>query len=543
MKITSIRRTILATIAGLLGACPGLAAALCSGLVVVAVLVGACVFLVQMKVQEVEAGHDKVLEQMQALQGGVGNLLTELNTAYRADCAPDNLNLLRGLLFEHPHARDIGILDKKRHLLCNTSLGWLSSPIPPGNGEVNGPIGRYIFHAPVPLASGVARALAVERGRFQVVMDESLVHDAFRLYADRVWVGQGEPHQRVYESRRGKGMDAMPMQDTLPLRIDWANLNVIVTSGVPGVIPVAMQSVLRPSDLYRNAGILPICVLGMCLLLGALTHKQVARYCQYLQSMDHRIRYLCTPANIVCHYQPILELATGRVVGCEVLTRLRDGDKLVYPDQFIPALARSHLTWAFDAAASNCALTELAGILPAHSDFSVAINFFPHNLKRDSIHAHLQAALARSKRTNIQIDLEVTEHDFRPEILPELHALKNDGYAISIDDFGTGYSNLGMVKRVAPDYLKIDRSFVAEMGDTTLRASLVPEIVAIANAVGSKVVAEGIESSAQVLRLKALGVQFGQGYYFAKPMPLQHLERYLQIPQEQTARLVLAACA
>jgi sensor c-di-GMP phosphodiesterase-like protein len=223
-------------------------------------------------------------------------------------------------------------------------------------------------------------------------------------------------------------------------------------------------------------------------------------------------------------------------MGCEVLARLRDADRLVYPDHFIPALIADNRTWAFDAAVSTRALQELGGALPARGSFKVALNFFPQNLRRDTVEPHLRASLEALGRRDLQIELEVTEYNFSPEIVPELQRLKEDGYYIAIDDFGTGYSNLGMVKRVAPDFLKIDKSFVFEMEDASLRSSLIPEIIAIAKAVNSQVIAEGIENATQAAQLRALGVPYGQGYYFAKPMPLQAFLDYLQACDNDSSR-------
>ena len=215
------------------------------------------------------------------------------------------------------------------------------------------------------------------------------------------------------------------------------------------------------------------------------------------------------------------------MIGCEVLARLQDGQSLLYPDQFIPALTQQHLGWRFDAAVSRHALLELGAALPPQTHFSVALNFFPQNLRRDLILPHLTAALYDSGRSDLRIELEVTEYDFSSALVPELARLKADGFAISIDDFGTGYSNLGIVKRVAPDYLKIDKSFVFEMADATIRSTLIPEIIAIAKAIGSEVIAEGIETEEQARQLREMGARYGQGYHFAKPMKLDDFLRYL----------------
>ncbi|MEO5796647.1 MAG: EAL domain-containing protein [Rhodoferax sp.] len=489
----------------------------------------------QVRLQAIDSGHAQVIASMQDLQTDLRKLLDELNASYAPVCTPDNLNRLRSLMFTYRYARDIGLLNPQRQLFCTTNIGLLASPSVANEGGIEGSIGHYYLHAPLPLSQGTVQAAVVERGRFQVVMQPNSTQDTRIRYADAVWAGRANQRTRVYQSARSAWLDPLVTPQTPHLHLGAGHIALLVTNTLPGVSPISVQSVLLPQDLYQNQAEVLFGAALVCLLLGLLVQNAVTLRCQHFQSMAYRIRFLCQPANVVCHYQPIMDLASGRTIGCEVLARLDDAGQLVYPDHFIPALIADNRTWAFDAAVSTRALQELGAALPARDvPFKVALNFFPQNLQRDAIEPHLRASLLALGRTDLHVELEVTEYNFSPEIVPELQRLKADGYYISIDDFGTGYSNLGMVKRVAPDFLKIDKSFVFEMEDASLRSSLIPEIIAIAKAVHSEVVAEGIENAAQVDQLRAMGVPFGQGYYFAKPMPLEAFLAYLRACDEAT---------
>lgn len=487
--------------------------------------------LLQLHLRDLKHGHRQLLDTMQSVQHDIDRLLTHLNQHHTAECSADNLNRLRSLLFEHRHARQIGLLDAEGRLFCSTSIGALEVPVYYGSEGIDGAIGRYHLQAPIPLAGLSGRGTVVERGRFQVVMDGWPVQAAFQRHADAVWAGAGAQRRRVYVSTAGQGL-ARAAPDTPTWTLHWdLGLGVLSTTQ-PGPSPVTAQSVVTPMVLMRKYQGLLIGGLAVCLTLAGLSQAVIRRRIADLSSIDHRIKTLCAPDHVVCHYQPVVELATGRVVGCEVLARLQDGDTLLYPDRFIPALLKRGLAWRFDAAVSQRALEDLGQHLPDGSDFTVALNFFPGNLRHDRIHPHIQRTLqTRPRQQRLHIELEVTEYEFRPEHVPELHRLQQEGYLIAMDDFGTGYSNLGMVKRVAPDILKIDKSFVCEMEDTTLRSSLIPEIMGIARAVGSRVVAEGIENAAQIDRLLTLGVHYGQGYHYAKPMPLADFLAYLAQPR------------
>lgn len=517
-------------LSGALGRHPKLVGRVCGYALALLIAFASLLLIVNLKVQQVREGHALVLQRLLAVDDESKYVLAQLNASYPSDCTSENLTALRGLLFGLEYVRAIGMLDEQRRLYCSSGAGLLPQPVLLGGKVIEGAVVRFYMRTPVQLFNGPSSsthlATVVERGRFQVMVDSNATRPIFNTYADSIWSGSGARRHRVF---LGPHSDDVPVPpDAAPVRFDWSTGRLFITTHGLGASPGAIQSVVYPFEMGRGRQLALGAMFVMALLVGFLVGDRIARRCLHFASMDFRVRHLFGAENIVCHYQPILELTTGRVKGCEVLTRLQDQGALIYPDKFIPALTRGKLTWEFDAAASKKALQELARYLPAQRDFTVALNFFPKNLQRDILHAHLQDALRSIGRTDLKIELEVTEYEFSPEMVPELSRLKADGYFISIDDFGTGYSNLGMVKRASPDYLKIDRSFVFEMEDATVRSSLIPEIIAIARAVGSEVIAEGIETAAQARLLRELGVEYGQGYYFARPMALVDFLRYLE---------------
>jgi EAL domain-containing protein (putative c-di-GMP-specific phosphodiesterase class I) len=207
-------------------------------------------------------------------------------------------------------------------------------------------------------------------------------------------------------------------------------------------------------------------------------------------------------------------------VGCEVLMRIRDGDELISPLLALPEIEKQGLGWVLDSFVLQQSLRELAQALPPTSGFKVAVNLFPDNIQFRRLDALISPLQAMLRRPDLQLGLEIVEQSYDDTVVHEIAALRQAGYQVSVDDFGTGYSNLGRVKRMAPDVLKIDRSFVFEMEDLSLRSSLIPEIVSIARAIGSSLVAEGIENELQAEQLASMGVEYGQGYLFARPLPV-----------------------
>ena len=128
----------------------------------------------------------------------------------------------------------------------------------------------------------------------------------------------------------------------------------------------------------------------------------------------------------------------------------------------------------------------------------------------------------------MDICIEIIEHAISSELIAEVQSLKQRGFQIAVDDFGTGYSNLRSVTHLAPDRLKIDRSFVFELEDAALRSNLIPEIVDIARAVNAQTIAEGIGNMQQARLLTRAGVRYGQGYALARPMPIEQFSELMR---------------
>jgi diguanylate cyclase (GGDEF)-like protein len=224
-------------------------------------------------------------------------------------------------------------------------------------------------------------------------------------------------------------------------------------------------------------------------------------------------------------YQPICDLATGRIVAFEALTRwLTDDDQEIAPDQFVPVAEESGLIvplgrWAIEEATRTLAAWDArAG---GHCGVHLAVNLSPIQLQRDSLTDVVEQALAASGLKGERLKLELTESALVTD--PErtavtLRALKALGTTLAMDDFGTGYSNLAYLQTLPIDVLKIDRSFVTGMLADRDKTAIVRAILSLAQALNMRTVAEGIETLELAQTLGAMGCNSGQGYYFARPL-------------------------
>ena len=230
------------------------------------------------------------------------------------------------------------------------------------------------------------------------------------------------------------------------------------------------------------------------------------------------------------HYQPVFELATGRVVGAEALVRWRRGGEVVSPARFISIAEQTSLierlgAWVLDAACAQAAQWQAHGLPPIR----LAVNVSPRQLGRGGFDAAVRAALDRWSMPAGGLELEMTESAIQviDESRPLLAALKQLGVHLAIDDFGTGYSSLSVLKHLPVDRLKIDRSFVSDLATREDSRAIVRAIIALGKTLDLRIVAEGIESNEQLDLLREAGCDEGQGYLVCRPLPAEAFAAWL----------------
>lgn len=298
------------------------------------------------------------------------------------------------------------------------------------------------------------------------------------------------------------------------------NLGYILTTMEPGLDMVFQTRRSLSTVVQESGALLPALLLG-ALLIALLTVAAVTPPIMRLRGLQNRIKFLCDEAHLTLVYQPVFDLHTLRPIGCEVLARLGENGHTWMPDTIIPAIQRAGLQERFDHAVTRKAIRELARHLPqVEGLFSVALNYFPESIVPDQLTPVVNKSMQATGRQDLRICIEITEHSLSNQLISEVQLLKAQHFQIAVDDFGTGYSDLKSVTTLAPHLLKIDRSFVFELEEATVRSNLIPEIVNIARAIHAQTVAEGIETLEQARLLAQAGVRYGQGYALARPVPI-----------------------
>ena len=245
-------------------------------------------------------------------------------------------------------------------------------------------------------------------------------------------------------------------------------------------------------------------------------------------SLESELREAARLRQVIAHYQPILNLQTGKCVGLEVLMRWQHPKRgLVPPLSFIPEAERTGVITELTECMMVRAFEELVPVFKGFPHLHAAINIPVQTLTNPSFPAHVDR-LIKGRFSYKNISFELTEStSLTDAALGQLRVMKDLGIRLAVDDFGTGYSNLRYLSLFPFDFLKVDKAFVDGISNESKSSGLVDQIVSIGRACGLELIAEGIEHPVQVDYLRNLGVEFGQGFLFAKPMALQELAEWL----------------
>jgi len=235
---------------------------------------------------------------------------------------------------------------------------------------------------------------------------------------------------------------------------------------------------------------------------------------------------------MVLHYQPKLDIASRQIIGFEALARWQNPRLgMLYPDAFIHLVEMNEVIHPFTQTILNLALTDRRRLHDLGYMQPVAINLSARNLMDGRFAANLEHAITRFDLPHQEVELELTEtalmHDPDSSVAL-LQSIAATGVNIAVDDFGTGYSSLAYLRRLPLSALKIDRSFVMGMADSSQDATIVRSTVALAHGLGLKVIAEGVENARLLGMLQEMGCDQAQGYYLSRPLPLDELIAWLR---------------
>jgi diguanylate cyclase (GGDEF)-like protein/PAS domain S-box-containing protein len=287
-----------------------------------------------------------------------------------------------------------------------------------------------------------------------------------------------------------------------------------------------------PDDLLRDADAAMYRAKALGKARCEIFDSQMHDVARTRLALEAELRRAVEKGAIEVAYQPIVSLATGRTSGFEALARWTLDGRAISPAQFIPIAEECELIADIELRMMHQALSDLAAMQRRFDGYGLGmnLNLSARHLRDPMLIERLKDTLARTSVAPGSVRLEITESfmledDARTtSILEELREL---GFKLVIDDFGTGYSSLSYLHRLPIQCVKLDRSFVKEMESSERRATIVSAVVNLAKQLSLETVAEGVETSVQVERLRRMGLDFVQGYFFSAAVDAKSAEAFV----------------
>jgi diguanylate cyclase (GGDEF)-like protein/PAS domain S-box-containing protein len=387
--------------------------------------------------------------------------------------------------------------------------------------------------------SGVA-VLYLDLDRFKAV-NESLGHET----GDRVLAAVARRIERCLRSgdtaarlaadefavlleRVGGLEDAVGVADRIiealrpPLEIDGRHVFATASVGVA----LATQARENPEELLRYGDL----AMGHAKRRGKarleVFEPAMLRVASARLELEHDLRRALRRHEFLAYYQPFALLESTEIIGVEALLRWEHPEKgLILPDEFIGLAEETGLIlpigrWMLERACAQARRWHKR--FPAAPPLMMSVNLSARQFEHPALVQEVAQALEHSGIEPSSLQLELTESAVMQDVeaaVVTMRRLKELGVRLAIDDFGAGHSSLRYLQRFLVDTLKIDRSFIARVDERPADAAIVSAVLALGRALGMRVTAEGVETQAQLERLRSLGCEVGQGYYFWKPRP------------------------
>lgn len=262
---------------------------------------------------------------------------------------------------------------------------------------------------------------------------------------------------------------------------------------------------------------------------------------------EQELRDALAAGDIVAWFQPEVDLRTGAFVGAEALARWTHAERgLITASEFVPLAEEAGLVYTLDDTIVTRAVEARADLVSRGVDpsFRIWCNVSAGQFTRARPAERLAGLLARSACAPSMIGLEITETAILPDVQAaalEIAAARELGVKVALDDFGTGHSSLTLLRSLPIDRVKIDQTFVRELGRDDRATAIVRGVVTLAQDLGLEIVAEGIETVEQAQELAALGCQYAQGYLWSKALPLDDLSRQVRSHRQEDSAVPLSA--
>ncbi|WP_213881679.1 EAL domain-containing protein [Pseudomonas sp. dw_358] len=458
----------------------------------------------------------------------VNDLVSAQRNAGLRPCSPDHLALMQQLLLKAHYLQGLAYI-QGNELLCST-LPAADTRLDLGPAQHITPrAGRRWGAVVLPGLPGATFTISERDGGYAAIIAPHLVLDISNDQTDISITHFRDLNGGVVRSKGPFDPAWLARYHGSPLSFSDAGLFVYIQPSTDQdtsmlvAVPDARVTHLIRAVLPGYLGVGIVLGLGLAALLFAVMRYRLSFKSRLLRALKRREFFLL--------YQPVMDLRTGECAGAEALIRWKPPEEaMISPVVFIPAAEASGLIRRVTAQVMEMVAQDIGALIKECPETHIGINLSAEDLHSEQTEQQLLALIRKAGGTPDNVMIEVTERGLmEPEKAQEvLVSIRAHGFKVAIDDFGTGNSSLSYLSTYTLDYLKIDKAFVDQIGDQRSSSPLLFHIIEIARSLGLKMIAEGVETEHQRNVLRDAGVHLAQGWYFARPMPIDELGAFIR---------------
>jgi sensor c-di-GMP phosphodiesterase-like protein len=469
------------------------------------------------------------------------NMLEAFNKLGVGRCSDAHLSIMHEAAIAKPYIRAIGYW-RAAQRLCG--VGFIQAvELKPSRADRIYDSGVIAWWPSSQTAVSGVPLFLMRYGDHDIAIDPRMLLEP-KLVQDRqagLWV-EGLPMATT------AGDSDIPSPDSVPigLTVDTENNRLVSRFALGTIFPIDIVAVDTIDRFWSRYGPILMTAAGLGLMLAIIWIYLVLRYSRHRLSLSTELREAVRGGRVLAYYQPVIELSSGRCVGAEALARwIREDGEMVRPDIFIPLAEQAGLVPEITLAIVTATLQDLGKLLKEHPELCININLAPEDLTSVSFSSALSRSLDTTGVAPASIKLEITERAMVDTEASRqiIRNFRMRGHQIAVDDFGTGYSSLAYLQALELDTLKIDKSFVDAIGTEAVTNHVIGHVIEMAKSLELDMVAEGIETTKQANWLIEQGVEYGQGFFYSRPLPASDFQYFFHKSDEAVSRKRLALVA
>ena len=471
------------------------------------------------------------IQTVESYASDARQLLAKMNTSPFSFCSEHELAYFRRLVYQSTFVKDAGRMTNGT-VSCSAIVGSAAISRTAASAGIYAPDGIGLYFDMPAFRFGNERMVAVQGGGSYVVTD-------FRIR------GEGMPasvhfdvHLRgAIPPRIGAAADSGAAQlpgdgvATLGDTIYATRCSSRYPSCITASLPIADALHIERNSIFTLVVLSALIGSAFGLIWSFLYRRNTG--------IEHQLHRAISRNDLRVVYQPIVDLTSGRMIGAEALARWTNKEGLeVSPEVFIHLAEERGFVGEITRFVLGRALSEMSAIIHSRPDFRLSVNVAAADLSDPAFLPMLDSAIEQTgvPRQNLAIELTETCTARRESAIDTIRCLQHAGHKVQIDDFGTGYSSLSYLSDLAVDAIKIDRSFTRAIGTESVTVAILPQILAMAEALNLEVIVEGIETPEQAAYFAGSQMPImAQGWLFGRPVPLEEFASALAALGHSTA--------